>query len=66
MSLYEDEQRASADVKSIAADKIQQIDRKLLELQSLKETLEVLVHQCHGDEMPDCPIIDDISGRQNS
>ena len=65
-SLYEDHNRASADVKAIAIDKIQQIDRKLDELRSLKATLVNLANHCNGDHRPDCPIIDDLSGMQAS
>jgi MerR family transcriptional regulator, copper efflux regulator len=63
LSLYEDENRASADVKAIAAEKICEIERKISELNSLKTTLESLVNHCHGDNRPDCPIIDDLSGK---
>ena len=36
LSLYEDQHRASSDVKALATDKIQEIDRKIKELNSLK------------------------------
>lgn len=62
LSLYGDSNRASADVKALAVDKIDQIDRKIAELESLKSTLHVLVDHCHGDDRPDCPIIDDLAG----
>lgn len=63
LSLYEDEGRASADVKAIAMDKIGEIDRKIEALQSLRSTLQSLAKHCHGDNRPDCPIIDDLSGK---
>lgn len=63
LSLYEDEHRASADVKAIATEKITEIDRRIGELKSLKTTLWALAERCHGDEKPDCPIIDDLAGR---
>ena len=62
LSLYEDEHRASADVKSLANDKIAQIDHKIDELKTLRQTLSVLAKNCHGDDRPDCPIIDDLAG----
>lgn len=65
-SLYEDQNRASAVVKAITIDKIRQIDRKLDELHSLKSTLENLADHCNGDDRPDCPIIDDLSGKTTS
>ncbi len=62
LSLYEDKERASADVKAVAQEKIAKIDRKLEELKQLKLTLNSLVEHCHGDNRPDCPIIDSLSG----
>ena len=63
LSLYEDDARSSAVVKAIAISKISEIDRKLLELKSLKSTLRALADNCHGDDKPNCPIIDDLAGR---
>lgn len=62
LSLYENENRASADVKTIALDKIVEIDRKIDELKSLRATLSDLAEHCHGDDRPDCPIIDGLAG----
>jgi len=61
LSLYDDEHRASADVKALAVEKIGQIDRKLAELQSLRATLTRLADTCQGNDRPDCPIIDDLA-----
>ena len=60
LSLYGDSHRESADVKAIAEVKLVEIDRKIAELVSLRETLRHLVDHCHGDERPDCPILDDL------
>jgi len=65
LSLYDDDNRASADVKAVAKDKIGEIDRKIRELNSLRITLTALAENCHGDERPDCPIIDDLSGKND-
>ena len=62
LSLYEDRGRASADVKLLAKQRITEIDAKLEELSSLRDTLARLVHACHGDDRPDCPILDEIAG----
>ncbi|WP_114011660.1 Cu(I)-responsive transcriptional regulator [Cohaesibacter intestini] len=61
LSLYDDENRASADVKSIAMSKITEIDRKIAELKSLRHTLSELAHNCHGNDKPDCPILDGLA-----
>jgi MerR family copper efflux transcriptional regulator len=63
LSLYDDDQRSSSDVRSIASAKIGEIDKKIKELRSLKLTLEALVQNCHGDGKPDCPIIDSLAGK---
>ena len=61
LSLYENKDRASSDVKELALERISEIDRKLKELKSLRNTLEILADHCHGDDRPDCPIIDEIA-----
>ena len=62
LSLYDDKHRASADVKALARQRIGDIDAKIAELQSLRGTLSALVHACHGDERPDCPILNELAG----
>lgn len=62
ISLYEDEGRRSEDVKSMASSRMAEIDRKIAELQSLKRALADLSERCHGDDGPDCPILEEISG----
>ena len=62
ISLYEDRRRASADVKALAEAHLRRIDRKIAELEGLRGTLATLVAQCHGDERPDCPILQDLAG----
>ncbi|MBS3978613.1 MAG: Cu(I)-responsive transcriptional regulator [Rhodobacteraceae bacterium] len=63
LSLYTDRDRASADVKVIATEKLREIDRKIAELIGLRQMLGRLVEACHGDARPDCPIIDGLSGK---
>ncbi len=62
LSLYSDRNRASSDVKALAEQKLSEIDAKIAELQSLKSALQPLVDCCHGDDRPDCPILDDLAG----
>lgn len=62
LSLYRDRNRSSADVKAVAERRIGQIDQKIEELRALRATLGSLVERCHGDERPDCPILDDLAG----
>lgn len=62
LSLYDDTHRSSADVKAVATAKIAEIDRRLEELQSMRKTLAHLAQTCHGDDRPDCPILEDLAG----
>ena len=58
LSLYQDQDRTSFEVKSIASKRLKEIEEKQRELQSLHDELAHLVTSCRGDHMPDCPIID--------
>lgn len=62
MGLYEDQGRASADVKSIAKEHLNQISAKIRELQEMQATLGDLVDACAGDHRPDCPILSGLAG----
>lgn len=61
LALYEDRHRSSADVRNIANEHLERINRKIEELMSMRATLELLVEQCHGDDRPDCPILDELA-----
>ncbi|MCD4866118.1 Cu(I)-responsive transcriptional regulator [Pseudomonas sp. PLB05] len=62
LSLWQDRQRASADVKALAKRHIAELDLKIAELTRLRSTLGELVSCCHGDASPDCPILDTLGG----
>ena len=62
LSLYGNKERESAEVKAITEVKLAEIDRKIAELASLRNVLSHLVHNCNGDDRPDCPIIDGLAG----
>jgi MerR family transcriptional regulator, copper efflux regulator len=62
LSLYDETGRESADVRAIAEAHLDEIDRKIRELKGMRQTLAHLVHACHGDERPDCPILNDLAG----
>jgi len=57
LGLWQDRQRASAEVKALAQAHIDQLDRKIAELTSLRDTLSELAGSCQGDHRPDCPIL---------
>ena len=62
LSLYEDRNRASADVKKMTQAHIASIEEKITQLKGMKTTLAGLVANCHGDDRPDCPILEDLAG----
>ena len=64
MALYEDHDRASADVKSVAKTHLLRIEEKLTELKQMHDTLSHLVDSCAGDHRPDCPILNDLAATQ--
>jgi len=64
LALWRDRNRASADVKALARQHLRDIDRKIADLQGMRDTLVHLMERCHGDERPDCPILDDLAGAQ--
>ena len=61
LGLWQDRKRPSRQVRALALAHIEELDEKLEELQAMKATLEHLVHCCHGDDRPDCPIIDSLA-----
>ena len=60
LDLWQNRRRSSRQVKSLAQAHIAELNAKLSELQEVKATLEHLVHCCHGDDRPDCPIIESL------
>jgi MerR family copper efflux transcriptional regulator len=65
IGLWQDEDRASADVKRIATEHAAELRAKIAELTRMCEALEGMADACHGDHRPECPILDEIaeSGR---
>jgi DNA-binding transcriptional MerR regulator len=65
LALYSDEDRAS-EVRQLAETHLKEIDRKIAELQGMRATLAHLIHRCHGDDRPHCPIRDDLAGEDGA
>jgi Cu(I)-responsive transcriptional regulator len=61
LALWRDKHRASADVRRLALAHIEELDRKIAELEAMKRTLATLASSCHGDARSDCPILDDLA-----
>jgi len=59
-ALWRDKDRSSAEVKRLALDHIDALERKAATLQRMADTLKTLARHCHGDSRPDCPILEGI------
>jgi len=60
--LWHDRQRTSSSVKTIARKHLTELDQRIAAMQAMRQTLSHLVHCCHGDSRPDCPILEDLAG----
>lgn len=61
LSLWRDRRRPSRKVKALVSEHLAGLERKIAEMQAMKAALEHLSHHCHGDERPECPILDDLA-----
>jgi len=61
LALWDDPQRASSEVKRLARAHAADLGEKIRELQSMQRTLETLARRCHGDDRPNCPILEDLA-----
>jgi Cu(I)-responsive transcriptional regulator len=61
LKLWQNRRRASADVKRIALNHVADLDRRIAEMEAMKRTLSSLASCCHGDQRPDCPILDELA-----
>ncbi len=60
LTLWQDKNRASGEVKELALTHIERLDERIAELQAIRGTLVHLTEKCHGDERPDCPILNEL------
>jgi Cu(I)-responsive transcriptional regulator len=62
LGLWQNRRRASSDVKNLAMKHVEDLDKRIAEMQAMRRTLVALGENCHGDSRPDCPILDDLAG----
>jgi MerR family transcriptional regulator, copper efflux regulator len=60
LSLWQNDARASADVKAIALAHVAELNTRIAELSAMRDTLSELAESCHGDARPDCPILQNL------
>ncbi len=61
LALWRNRRRSSAQVKELSLRHVADLERKIAEMQAMVRTLKHLAHNCHGDDRPDCPILDDLA-----
>lgn len=61
LGLWQNRRRSSASVKQVAQHHLQELDRRIEQLQAMQRSLQALLCACPGDERPDCPILDDLA-----
>ena len=61
LQLWRNKRRSSAEVKRIAAKHVAELAERIVAPQSMQRTLSHLAHHCHGDDRPECPILDDLA-----
>ncbi len=64
LSLWRNTRRSSQKVKRLAQQHLQDLDRKIVELNAMRGALAHLVHCCQGDDRPECPILEGLSGNE--
>jgi MerR family copper efflux transcriptional regulator len=61
LGLWQNRRRSSAKVKQVAQHHLDELDRRIEQMQAMQRTLQALLCACPGDERPDCPILDDLA-----
>lgn len=62
LGLWRNKRRPSQKVKQLAMRHIAELDQKIEAMQSMRGALTKLSMHCHGDQRPECPILDDLGG----
>ncbi|PHM20147.1 MAG: Cu(I)-responsive transcriptional regulator [Curvibacter sp. PD_MW3] len=63
VTLWQNRRRTSASVKRIAQKHVTELAQRIEAMQAMQRSLQQLLHHCHGDERPECPILDDLASQ---
>jgi len=66
LTLWRDHRRPSAKVKQLALGHVRELEQKIEEMRAMKATLEHLAKHCHGDDRPDCPILEELASPKSA
>jgi Cu(I)-responsive transcriptional regulator len=61
VGLWQNRRRASANVRRIAQKHAGELAQRIAQMQEMQRTLQHLIHCCHGDERPECPILEELA-----
>jgi len=61
IDLWSNRNRASGDVRALAKRHVADVAQRIADLENIRTTLQHLIDCCHGDERPDCPILDELA-----
>ncbi len=62
LGLWQERRRSSEKVKKLALQHVADLDQRIIEIQAMRDTLAQLAKRCHGDDRPECPILQDLEG----
>lgn len=57
LKLWNDKSRQSADVKRLAQEHMDDLERRMENMRRMADTLRALIKSCAGDERVECPIL---------
>jgi MerR family copper efflux transcriptional regulator len=63
LSLWKNKKRSSSEVKKLASKHRDELEKKLNEIQAMVNSLNHLMGHCHGNDRPDCPILEGLDGK---
>lgn len=63
VGLWRNKNRSSSEVKNLAIKHVEEMEQKIIDLQSMVKTLKHLAKTCHGDQRPHCPILNDLANQ---
>ena len=61
VGLWQNRRRASANVRKVAQKHADDLAQRIGAMQEMQRTLQHLIHCCHGDERPECPILEELA-----
>ena len=65
VALWQNRRRTSASVKRIAQQHVDELAQRIEAMQDMQRSLSQLLHHCHGDDRPECPILDDLASQRH-